>query len=449
MNAGLYAGFARIDVTPMLGIDLEGYYVKRTAKGILDKLEINALAISDGTEKAILISTDQCMLETDVAEVFRQKISEATGIKESAIYIHATHTHTAPLLKASSDHKMERDYFTQMCYKMTDAAVLAIQDMKPARMGWGIGTAPHIAFVRRFRMKDGSISTNPGVDNPDIVEPVGDVDERVSVLRFDRSEGKTILLIHFANHPDVVGGEKISADWPGLLRKDVETILPETECIFFNGAQGDVNHVNVHPKGGDFNDMFLDFDGVSRGYGHARYMARVVTGAVLQVYDKVQYTQEVKVHTAQRDILVPSNMPTPEEAAEAKKIEKLHREGKDAELPYQGMMLTTVVAEAERMVKLEHGPAEFQMKLSALSIGNIALIGIPGEPFMEIGRQLKKAPEWKLVLPTCITNGYEGYFPMRNAYEEGGYEARSSRFKTGVAELIVEEGLELLKEVRL
>lgn len=62
MNAGLYAGFARIDVTPMLGIDLEGYYVKRTAKGILDKLEINALAISDGTEKAILISTDQCML---------------------------------------------------------------------------------------------------------------------------------------------------------------------------------------------------------------------------------------------------------------------------------------------------------------------------------------------------------------------------------------------------
>ena len=106
MNAGLYAGFARIDVTPMLGIDLEGYYVKRTAKGILDKLEINALAISDGTEKAILISTDQCMLETDVAEVFRQKISEATGIKESAIYIHATHTHTAPLLKASSDHKL-------------------------------------------------------------------------------------------------------------------------------------------------------------------------------------------------------------------------------------------------------------------------------------------------------------------------------------------------------
>ncbi len=32
-----------------------------------------------------------------------------------------------------------------------------------------------------------------------------------------------------------------------------------------NGAQGDINHVNVHPKGGDLNGMFMDFDDVSRG----------------------------------------------------------------------------------------------------------------------------------------------------------------------------------------
>ena len=46
---------------------------------------------------------------------------------------------------------------------------------------------------------------------------------------------------------DVVGGCKISADWPGLLRRNVEKILDGTKCIFFNGAQGDVTHVNVPP----------------------------------------------------------------------------------------------------------------------------------------------------------------------------------------------------------
>ncbi|MCI8599886.1 MAG: hypothetical protein HFJ10_15840 [Lachnospiraceae bacterium] len=67
---------------------------------------------------------------------------------------------------------------------------------------------------------------------------------------------------------------------------------------------------------------------------------------------------------------------------------------------------------------------------------------------MDMGRALKKAEGWDLVLPTCITNGYEGYFPMLDAYDEGGYEARSSRFKAGVAEIIVEEGLQLLKEIQ-
>ena len=113
---------------------------------------------------------------------------------------------------------------------------------------------------KRFRMKDGSVRTNPGVNNPDILEPIGEVDERVNVLRFDREGGDTLVLVNFGNHPDTVGGCKISSDWPGQLRETVEKTLNNTMCIFFNGAQGDVNHVNVHPKAGYLNDTFIDFE---------------------------------------------------------------------------------------------------------------------------------------------------------------------------------------------
>ena len=34
--------------------------------------------------------------------------------------------------------------------------------------------------------------------------------------------------------------------------------------------------------------------------------------------------------------------------------------------------------------------------------------------------------------------------PMQDSYDEGGYEARSSRYKAGTAELIIEEGKALL-----
>jgi len=443
----LKAGFSRVDVTPMLGIGMAGYYVPRKAEGVLDPLYINALALSCGDSKVILMSIDHCGIVKEVLNPMISHVCEITGLPREAVYIHSTHTHTGPFLNYAPTDPLEIEYAQLVTRKFTDAAKLALDDLMPAKMGYGIGDAPNIAFVRRFRMKDGSVRTNPGVDNPDILHPIGDVDERVNVLRFDR-ENDSLVLVNFGNHPDVVGGCKISADWPGFLRETVEKALDNTKCIFFNGAQGDVNHVNVHPRGGYLNDMFMDFDDVARGYKHARYMGRVVAGGVLQTYDKVKYVDVESLGFAQKIIEVPANLPAPEEMAEAHAINNLHITGKDDELPYEGMMLTTMVAKAGRMVRLEHGPESFTMPLIAVAIGNVGLVGIPGEPFTGIGRALKETEGWDLVLPTCLTGGSEGYFPMQEAYDEGGYEAGSSDFKAGVAELIIKEGQALLGQLK-
>ncbi len=444
----LCAGFARVDITPMSGIGIAGYYKPRYVKGVLDALELNALALQCGQTRLVLLSLDHCGVHTPEAASIRAAVAKVCDLPVEAVYLHATHTHTAPFLVVNSDDRLERAYFDFVLHRAADAAHYALDDLRPARMGYAVGSAPNIAFVRRFRMKDGSIQTNPGVNNPDIVEPIGEVDERVNVLRFDREGADSLVLVNFGNHPDTVGGELVSADWPGFLRRRLEKALDNVRCIFFNGAQGDVNHVNVHPTAGDFNDLTRDFDDVSRGYGHARHMGNVVAGAVLQVFDKVTYTDVDSLKFLQRTIRIPSNMPNPEDLPEARRIEALHQAGRDCDLPYEGMMLTTVVAEAERMLKLADGPEYFNMELSGLAVGPVAFIGIPGEPFTGIGRALKKAPKWTLVLPTCLTGGDDGYFPMREAYDEGGYEARSSPFRAGVAERIIDEGLSLLAELR-
>ena len=443
----LQAGFSRVDVTPMLGIGMAGYYVPRFADGVLDPLQINALALACGDTKVVFMSIDHCGIVKEVLNPMIDQVCHVTGLPREAVYIHSTHTHTGPFLNYNPTEPLEIEYAQLVKRKFADAAKLAIDDLKPATMGYGIGDAPNIAFVRRFRMKDGSVRTNPGVDHPDILHPIGDVDERVNVLRFDR-ENDSLVLVNFGNHPDVVGGCKISADWPGFLRQTVEKALDNTKCLFFNGAQGDVNHVNVHPRGGYLNDMFMDFDDVARGYKHARYMGRVVAGGVLQAFDKVKYVDVDSIRFAQKFIDVPANLPDPSELPEAKRINDLHIAGRDAELPYSGMMLTTVVARAARMVRLEKGPDSFRMLLSAIAIGPVAMFGIPGEPFTGVGRALKEAEGFDLVLPTCNTNAKEGYFPMLECYEEGGYEAGSSNFKAGIAELIIDAGLSLLEDLR-
>ena len=448
MANNIKVGYARVNITPPMGVNVAGYFKVRIADGVLDELEACAVAVGSGDTTAILMTIDHCGLDKVFLNEWRENIEKATGVPKEAIFIHSTHTHTGPVLVKNHSNPLTQQYEIFLASRVLDVARFALDDMKDAKMGIGKGEAKNVAFIRRYRMKDGTAKTNPGVNNPDIVAPIGITDESVNVVRFDREGAESVVLVNFANHPDVVGGNKISSDWPGMTRRQVEKAIENTKCIFFNGAQGDVNHVNVHPKAGDFNDMFNDFDGCSRGYGHARHIARVVTGAVMSVYDKVEYLDADSVKFMQKIVEIPSNKPDPKDLPLAHKYNDLHNAGRDDLIPYEAMMLTTVVAEAARMVRLENAPDTFPMLFSAVSIGDVALFGIPGEPFNGVGRGLKEAEGWKMVIPCCNTNAKEGYFPMIDSYDEGGYEARSSNFKAGTAERIIEEGKKILLSLR-
>ena len=112
------------------------------------------------------------------------------------------------------------------------------------------------------------------------------------------------------------------------------------------------------------------------------------------------------------------------------------------------MELTTVVAEALRMVKLENSPKTKVMEMKGLRLGNIALVGIPGEPFTEIGERIKAIGGFDLIMPCALTNGYEGYFPSKAAYQEGGYEAKTSEFRDTVSDKMVDSASNILTKLK-
>lgn len=448
LSKRLLVGFSRVDITPENGVAIEGYFIPRHVEGVLDRLEVNTMALAMNGEKVIIACMDVCQIKQVEMDIFREAISKDTGVPVKNIYLTVTHTHTGPWVFSANVGELELKYFDELKQYLVNGARLALDDLKPASMGWKVSKAPGIAFGRRYKMKDGSVKTNPGVGNPDIVASIGEMDDRVNVLRFDREGGETIIVANYGNHADTIGGNLVSADWPGFMRRTVERTLPNTKCFLLNGMEGDVGSVSCFWKDGDLNNMELQFDDVMRGYAHARHMGNVVAGAILQVYEKVNYVDVDSIACEEKVIHIASNMPDPSEMELAHKYHNLHIAGKDEEIPYKGMMLTTVVAEAQRMVTLEHGPEYYDMKLSCIRIGNVALIGLPGEPFTGVGLEVKKAEGWDLVLPTCNTNGAEGYFPMMDAYEQGGYESRSSYFKAGVAEYLIDECKELLDTMK-
>ncbi len=445
----LFTGYQKVTINPPLNIGISGYFVPRFAKGFLDDICASVFALSCGEEQVLIISVDACMLDTPLVQRFCAAIEEATDFPRDKIFLTNTHTHTGPLFAPTDMFEAPvepvQQYVDFVEKKLLEAVRLALADMVPTKMGYGVGTAPaRVAYIRRYKMKDGSTMTCPPINDPDIVGPIGELDQRVNVLRFDREGKKPVILVNYGVHVDTVNGELLSADWPYWMEKTLNLALEGADCLFIGGAQGDVGSTNIHPDSADMNDTEISFDNEMKSPGMARFVGRALAGTVLQVYDKVYYTDVDSIEMITKTVPVKLNVPEPHEVPLAKKYKELHDAGRDCDIPYTAMELTTVVAEALRICKYENSPEYLDLNMLGLRIGPVALVGIPGEPFTEIGVKIKEAGGFSLILPCALTNGYEGYFPVKSAYDEGGYEARSSRYKSGVAETIIEGGKAIL-----
>ena len=448
----LKAHYAKVNINPMLGIGVAGYFVPRYASTILDDLEASALALSAGSDTHLIVSVDLCHIGREMSEKFRHMMADASGVPFDNIFLACTHTHTGPLVSPTkhfpADESLIEEYVTFLGMRLRDLAVMANRDLKPARMGFIYGWAPErVAYIRRYKMKDGTTWTCPPINDPNIDHPIGTLDQRVNVLRFDIEGEEPVVIMNYGVHADTINHDQISPDWPGWTRKTIEKALDGVRCMCIVGAQGDVGSTHVFPEGGDMNDTEISFDNEMKSPGMARFVGRALAGTILQVYDKVEYVDVDQLGILKKTITVPANIPDPADMPRARLYNQLHESGHDEQIPYTAMELTTVVAEAGRMCRLENGPDHFDLELTGLRIGPVAFVGIPGEPFTDIGRQLKDTEGWSLILPCCLVNGAQGYFPMQDAFDEGGYEARSSNYKPGVAEAIIKGGKELLGEM--
>ena len=442
------AGFARVEATPPLGIPIPGYFSKRIADGVLDPLYIDCVAVSDGTNNALVYRVDDLHLTNPFFEKALPAITAATGVPRDRIYVHSTHTHTGaadwPRPGYTEDeNRLVRLFADMRIAKLADAGRFALADLAPARICIAKTDCRNISFIRRYRMKDGSVRTNPGTSNPNVKEPLGTPDESLQLVRFRREGAPDIAIVNFGTHPDTVGGTKISADWPGVVRNTFEAAVGGgVKCLFLNGAQGDVNHHWRFPPPGR---VALGVEKAKRADAIAVHMGRAVAGAALTVWD---ICEEVPAGPV-RGIVAPRPMPTNLPTADEIKWVELFDAGRKDEIPLKGMELATLTSPGSRVRRLKNGPAQVDILVSSLAIGDaLAFAGLPCEPFVDIGRAVKARSPFRATLVTCLTNGSEGYIPSTKAHSEGGYEGLSSRYAAATGDLLVDAQVGQLKALK-
>ncbi len=422
----LKAGFARADVTPPLGNPLHGYFKVRNAEGVLDPLYLNALAVSNGEKTVVIITGDFLGIVLDKSIEMRKNVAKLLGIDENAVVIQALHQHTSLRIgeRGNAPNSLrDNEYLDILMRRVNDVAKMAIDDMDECEMSVTFKeTDRPISFVRRFRMKDGSIKTNPGCLNPDIEGPLSLADNTVRLVKFEREFKNDIALVNFSTHPDVIGGNKYSADWPGFVRTFVEKDIEGVSCIVVNGAQGDVNHIDVSKES-------LGKD-TPRRYQFSQDMARTITDTVLDIWDEAEFCEGEEISSEIRILYTPTNTKGIERVEECKQILADHYAGKST------LSIAKGLGEYSRISSLYDEMLFQKVPLTVIKIGDLSLVGFGGEPFTEYATYARAAAPDKFVISMCCTNGYQGYIPSKEAFDEGGYEAGSSKFTKDVVKLL-------------
>lgn len=433
----LKVGYGKCDITPKLGAYLQGHNKLRYTELIHDPLYVRAVAFENEGDMAVMLCYDLCGMNTKVSNNIRAAVGAYVGCPGENVTLSCTHTHTGPNV-VNMTHDFDEQYVQVLTSLSMHAAGLAKNDLAPAQMFLGSKELRGESFCRRYLMKDGSARTNPGIGNPDILRPMNDPDYQVQVLKIAREGAKDLALVNFGCHADSIknvdGKDAISADWPGVTCAAVEGAL-DVECVVFNGPCGDVAQRNSMDP--------LEKER-SAGWTRTVKLGRGVASAAIAAYNaEMTPVPEGPIKAEVKVLDIPLKRPTEEELARSRNI-------LDNEKDYLGgnMAKTTDLFEARMLLSVAKTNGFAQAVVSALRIGGFAAAGISGEPFCQIGKDIKANSAYDAQFVLYLTNGSAGYFPMKDAFDYDGYEARTCKFQPGVGELLTDTALQLLGNIQ-
>jgi neutral ceramidase len=411
MAAYLKAGVSKVDITPPAGVALWGYSSRKTpAQGVLDPLYARVLALETDSTRLALVALDLGRT-FGPASIRRIREMAKNSSRVDYVLLVASHTHSGPVIQDEYPSGTPA-WESATLEKIGKAINEAYQRAVPARLGAGYGVT-YIAHNRLRVNPDGTVTWFER--NPTRI-PTAPVDPTVSVLRVDQADGTPLaILVNYSCHAVVFGSDHLqySADFPGVMTQTVEREFHNVPlCFFLQGAPGDINpYFAVTPLEQGAVSM-RDWTGQHLGEEAARVARDVRTES--EPNASLQFAEDLLKFKLRWD------------------PEKL-RQG----------LLATFGPDVFKSYAPRIEP-EIDLPVTTVLINKrIALMGMPGEPFVDFQVDWRNRCPVRDAFFLGYANGYFGYFPTIRAATLGGYGAASSATWTqpGAGEAMVDHAV--------
>ncbi len=458
------AGADRTDITPELGIVIVGNFVTPASTHVHDPLYARTLVLDDGTTRLAFVVVDNVGLPRFVCDAAKELIREKTGLPPANVLISSTHTHSAGSARDRVGGGTDeiRDGFEQaapalgpyqrfLATRMADSVRNALQRLEPAKVGWGTGSAPAHVFNRRWHVKTEELRRNPfgGTDavrmNPpaanqeELLRPAGPTDPEIVFLSVQAANGRPLaLLANYSLH--YVGGTvagALSADYFGVFAERLRELVGGGDAaaapfvgIMANGTSGDVNNIDFRAR-----------PVPAAPYEKMRRVGEAVAAEVHRAYGNVVHVPWVKLDARLEEVRLATRRPSAELVAYAQS--RLAPAAGKAWHPNEKLY-------ARHVLRAAAGPAEVDVPVQAIRVGDLGIAALPIEVFAETGLELKAKAPWAKAFTISIANGAFGYMPTPAQHQLGGYESwlGTNRVESEASVKMTDRVLKLWQEMK-
>ena len=448
----LRAGIAKKDITPTQPVMLAGYESRKDlSQGVHDPLSARAVAFEQGGQRLVLVSTDFLGFYDGTAASMRKTILAACGLQPSELFLAAIHTHSAPTptLGGGDVHPNNLAWTKTLEAQLVAAVREALSALAPAEIAFASGSSP-VGVNRRepVRHAAGKPAVKLGRN------PAGPTDPEVQVLRIcrpgagdARSASPAAVVFGYATHSTALGPHNylVSGDVHGLAEQFVERQLGGAAVAAgFAGASGDIDPwFRVLPKFNTANGWIPE---------------PVLLGTMLG--EEVAHVLEGGNKPGPQKLPSPSGRGTRERGPGGEGGPRVAQipphpnplpEGEGTSGPVRTALKSLLLPKKEgprgRSPEIELGLCpEFNLTVGRL--GDVAVVGLGGEVFNEIGKAIKAASPFPHTLIITHCNGTAGYLPTKQSCPDGGYGVDNSPFGPEAAQVVVQEAVRMLRDLR-
>lgn len=432
----LHVGGATISITPDQPVALSGQMHTRIAKDVESPVTATALALEsrDGNkvlDQAIMVSCDLVAIREGILEMVRERLKEELpDFDVNKLFLSATHTHTAPVMREGAYQLPEegiiqpKEYVEFLANQLAAASFKAWQSRNPGSVGWGLGYAV-VAQNRRSVYSDGTAQMYGATNRADFRAIEGYEDHGVEVLCFwDANDKLFATAINVAcPSQEVEGRSAVNADfWHEVRELLHEKHGKDLLVLGWTGAAGDQSPHLMYRKAAEERMRKL------RGLDRLEDIARRVVAAWEEAYagaTQERHREVPLVHKVQY-IELPERIVTEKEATAIK--------AKVAELSKDSRNQRSVLWHQEAVDRFERQRAgdirPYPIEFHAIRLGDIAIATNPFELFTDFGIQMKaRSP----ALQTFVVQlaGPGSYVPSKRGERGGGYSAIVESNKVG------------------